>query len=240
MKVYIASNMATDYPYKLQKPSTINTRVRDTAESFIMDSGIGDDVSNEKVLDLSHKHNADYVVAKDYLHDHEQTTESIAAFLETHESHETDAKRMCPLQPPHDEHYEQLETRGLTDHFDYYVLGGMAVDDVATVEQIEWIQDFRKVAPDVYAHGLGVGGGMEFVTKVAGRGLLDSVDCSTPEQAAMFGCVLDQRLRQREVRVGSGDGVSKRNKALAELNSWQLLDVWEREIEAPNGLMGYQ
>jgi len=44
MEVYIASNMPTDYPLKLQKPSTVSDRVRTTAETFILDSGIGETV----------------------------------------------------------------------------------------------------------------------------------------------------------------------------------------------------
>jgi len=82
---------------------------------------------------------------------------------------------------------------------------------------------------------------MEFVSKVAGRDLLDSIDCSTPEQAAMFGCALDERLRQQNIRAfDSGEGARKRNKALAEFNSWQVQDVWNRESECGNGLSKYE
>jgi len=237
--VFIASNMPTSYPYKLQKPSTVRDSVRDTADTFILDSGIGDNVSNQEVLDLAVEYNADYVVAKDYLHDQTQTTESIQSFRELYHQHETDATPMIPLQPPFVEHYEQLENAGL-DAFTHYMLGGMIVDGVDTAQQIRWIKDFGECGPNVYTHGLGVGGGMEFVSKVAGKGWVDSVDCSTPEQAAMFGSVLDKRLRQEDVMTfPGGEGKSNRTHALAEFNSWQTKDVWDREAEQ-TGLAAYQ
>jgi len=225
-RVFVASNIPTAYPYKLQKPSTVNQRVRDTAEVFIMDSGIGDDVSNAEVLDLAHEYDAEFVIAKDYLHDQERTTESVYTFMELYEDHDCDAWPLVPLQPPFDEHYRQL------DEFGWYVLGGMATDDIHAQQQLEWIRDFRTVAPEAFAHGLGVGGGFEFARHAAGENLLDSLDCSTPEQAAMFGKVLNEKLRQKSIRTfESGDGVRKRNTPLAGFNSWQVQDVWDREAK---------
>lgn len=235
--VYVASAMPTTYPFKLQKPSTVSNRVRDTADSFIMDSGIGDTVSNKEVLDLADKYNADYVVAKDYLHDQAKTTESIRDFWNLYDEMTVSATPLIPLQPPFDEHYLQLQEVGL-DH-SHHVLGGMVPDSVSTDQQIAWIRDFNQVAAEVYTHGLGVGGGMEFVSTVAGTGWLDSVDCATPEMAGQFGCVLDKRLRQREVRVMSGEGASKRNIPLSEFNSHQIQDVWDREAKAQPNLSEY-
>jgi hypothetical protein len=234
MNVFVASNMPTDYPWKLQKPSTVNDRVRDTAETFIMDSGIGDEVSNQEVLDLAYEYTADYVVPKDVLHDFEQTTSNATEFLSLYENHPCEATVLVPVQcnPKNDEWH--------TDHVDdlpthtHYVLGGMAVDEVSTTEQITAIKNFRQhVGGEAYVHGLGVGGGIEFVSKVAGKGWLDSVDCATPEMAGQFGSILDERLRQKQVRVMSGQGASKRNIPLSEFNSWQLKDVWEREAAYP-------
>jgi len=238
MKVFVASNMETDYPWILQKPSTVNERVRSTAEEFIMDSGIGDEQTNQEVLDLAHEYQADWVVAKDYLHDQDATTESVTEFMQAYQSHECDATPLIPLQPPHSEHYEKL--KGYT----HYVLGGMAVDDVSTSQAIAYIRDAAKVMPDdAYIHALGVGGGIEFIKSIAGSGWIDSVDCSTPEMAAMFGRVLDAQLRQKPVRIASGEGVAKRNIALADFNSWQIHDAWEREeaqAESRNTLEAYQ
>lgn len=226
-RVFVASNIPTAYPFKLQKPSTVNQRVRDTAELFIMDSGIGDDVSNAEVLDLAHEYDAEFVIAKDYLHDQPRTTDSVREFMDLYADHECEAWPLVPLQPPYDEHYQQLS------EFGWYVLGGMAMEDIDAQQQLEWIRDFRTVAPGAFAHGLGVGGGFEFVRRAAGENLLDSVDCSTPEQAAMFGKVLDRNLRQKSIRAfESGDGARKRNTPLAGFNSWQVQDVWNREANS--------
>lgn len=226
--VFVASNIDTAYPRKLQKPSTVNDAVRDSAETFIFDSGIGDDTTNREVLDAAHEYDADYVVAKDYLHDRERTTDSVARFVEEYRGHPCDATPMVPLQPPHARHYQELtDTLGT---FDTYVLGGMAVPEVSTDEQVRHIRAFDDaVHDDAYVHALGVGGGREFVETVAPLEILDSVDCATPEIAAANGCVIDADLRQREVREFNGTGARKRNRPLAAFNSWQLQDVWERE-----------
>lgn len=226
--VYVASNIDTAYPRKLQKPSTVNDAVRDSAETFIFDSGIGDDTTNREVLDAAHTYNADYVVAKDYLHDRPRTTDSIRAFFAEYETHSCTATPLVPLQPPHARHYDELTDALGT--FDHYVLGGMAVPEVTTAEQIRYIRAFdRVVHDDAYVHALGVGGGREFVETVAPLGILDSVDCATPEIAAANGRVIDADLRQKEVREYNGEGARKRNRPLAAFNSWQLQDVWERE-----------
>lgn len=223
MDVYIASNLSTRYPWKLQKPSTVKSSVRDTCENFILDSGIGDSVSNAQVLDLAHEYESDYVIAKDYLHDQAKTTESIKDFFELYEQHPCRSTPLIPLQPPHDKHYQDLQ--GYT----HYVFGGLSVETVTTSDAIRYVRQAAEAMPDAtYKHALGVGGGIEFVERVGGTGWLDSIDCSTPEMAAMFGKVLDDRLRQQSVRIGSGDGVSKRNIPLANFNSWQVNDAWQR------------
>jgi len=222
-EIYVASAMPTDYPNKLQKPSTVSDRVRDTAGSFILDSGIGnDDLTNADVLDMAAEYDADYVIAKDYLHDQQRTTESVHKFLELYPDHECTATPMIPLQPPHHEHYQDLPGHS------HYVLGGMVADDISTNERVTWIRRFDDVSGDCYTHGLGIGGGSGIMHAYAGTDVLDSVDCSTPEQAAMFGKVLDQNLRQDEVLAHSGgEGKSNRTYPLAEFNSWQIADAWE-------------
>jgi len=238
MKVYIASNMPTDYPYKLQKPSTVNDRVRDTAETFILDSGIGDDVSTDELIDLANEYNPDYLVAKDELHEHTKTIENTVELLDRVEDTHIDAEPLVPLQPPYDTHYRKLHERGITGH--KYVLGGMAISEVNTAQALEWIHKFREVAPEVYAHGLGIGGGIEIVEALAGKDILDSIDCATPEYAAMNGAVIDTRLRQKEIMAfRGGEGRCNRSYALAEFNSWQINDVWNNAAESQHDLGAY-
>ena len=226
--VFVASNIDTAYPRKLQKPSTANDTVRDSADVFIYDSGIGDDTTNAEVLDGAHEYAADYVVAKDYLHDRDATTDSIREFVDLHADHPCEATPMVPLQPAHGRHYQEVTDELAT--FSHYVLGGMAVPEVTTRDQLRYIRNFDRVVHDgAYVHALGVGGGKEFVEEMAPTGILDSVDCATPEIAAANGCVIDADLRQKEVREYNGEGARKRNRPLAAFNSWQLQDVWERE-----------
>jgi len=237
MKVYIASNMPTGYPWKLQKPSTVNERVRSTAEEFMLDSGIGDDVSTDELVTLAREYNPEYLVAKDELHNHETTIKNTIELLER--ASDFAAEVLIPLQPDYVEHYQKLTERGLDGQ--KYVLGGMAIPEVDTAQALEWIHKFRDIAPDVYAHGLGIGGGIEIVEALAGNDILDSVDCATPEMAAINGCVLDTRLRQNEVMAfPGGEGRSKRSYALADFNSWQIKDVWENTASSQHGLEAYQ
>lgn len=227
-EVYIASNLPTNYPRKLQKPSTVNDAVRDSASSFIFDSGIGDDVSNDEVLDLAHDYDADYVIAKDYLHNIPRTTESVREFFELYDDHPCTATPMVPLQPPHSDHYHDLQGHS------HYVLGGMATEDTDADDAIRWIRDAAQVIPDdAHIHALGVGGGKQIASTLAGTGVVDSIDCSTPELAASYGCILDAQLRQREIRIHSGEGARQRNVPLASINSWQIQDYWRAKASRP-------
>lgn len=234
MRVFVASNMPTDYPMKLQKPSTVAPGVRQTAETFILDSGIGDDVSNDELVALSEKYEPDYLVAKDELHDIDTSIENTLELLDR----EYVGEIMIPLQPDYVTHYNRLAERINADRYKY-VLGGMAVPSVSTADAIKWIKRFSNHT-DVYTHALGIGGGIEIVEALSGTGLVDSIDCSTPEQAAINGCVLDQRLRQKEVMsFAGGKGRKHRQYPLANFNSYQTRDVWEREANAQSELSGF-
>jgi len=224
--IYVASNMPYPYPYKLGKPRHASQKIRDSCETWIMDSGIGDDVSNAEVLDLATEYDSEYVVAKDYLHDQDRTTDSVLEFLEQYDDHECDATPLIPLQPPHDEHYLELEG------FDAYVLGGMAGPDTSSEEAVRYIRGFRSVAgDDPYVHALGVGGSMTLVRAVANDPeLVQSVDCSTPEQAAINGSVIDSRLKQRSIGIMTGDGSSAGRYDLAATNAYQLNDAYTNAI----------
>jgi hypothetical protein len=221
---FVASNIPHDYPLVLQKPATASATIRETAETYILDSGIGDDTDPHEILGLSADLDADFVIADDELHDQAATTRNVRRFEDLHADHETDATLMTPLQPPHAEHY-----RDLADH-SHYCLGGMAGDGVSDEQAVRWIRAFRQAAgPDPYVHALGIGGGIGVVRALAGTGLVDSVDAATPEVAAFHGDVLGPELRHRGVKVHSGEGNRRRVEPLAEFNCWQTRDVWQRE-----------
>lgn len=226
MKFYVASNIPHDYPHKLQKPATASERIRETAESFILDSGIGDETTNADVLDLAHELQADYVIPCDELHDQDATTAAVDEFLELYQTHGCDAIPMIPLQPPHAEHYRDL--RGHS----HYCLGGMAVDDVTDKQAIRWMRELRRVAGDgPHVHGLGVGGGKTIIRSLAGDGIVDSVDAATPEMAAINGSVIEDTGRQEQVLIHSGEGYRKRTAPLSELNCWQIQDMWAAQAD---------
>jgi len=233
--IYIASNMPYPYPYKLVKPRHVEQRVVDSCETLIFDSGIGDDTTNADVIDLAIQHNADFVVPCDELHDQDATTEAVYDFLETWEQSDCRATPMIPLQPPYDEHYQELSG------FYHYMLGGIAFD-YSPSEQLEELQKFRREAgPEPYAHALGVGGSMTIVRALANDpNLVQSVDCSTPEQAAINGAVIDSQLKQRSIGILHGDGSSRGRYDLAQTNAYQLVDAYTRASRESMSLQAWQ
>ena len=198
--IYIASNMRYRYPFKLLKPEHATQPIRDSAAAVILDSGIGDDTTNREVLDLAHELDADFVIAKDYLHDRERTTESVHEFLDLYDDHDCRATPLIPLQPPYDEHYLELSGHPA------YVLGGVMQWRGGRI--IDELQRFRAVAGSgPYAHLLGVGASPALVQAVArDPTLIQSLDCSTPEQCAINGQTFGLDLKQRPIRLASGTG----------------------------------
>lgn len=223
VEFFVASNIPHDYPLVLQKPATGSRRIRNTADTYIFDSGIGDDTTTAQVLDRAHELDADYVIPCDELHDQEATTAAIREFDRLHPAHPCDATPLIPLQPPHADHYHDHPERT------HYCLGGMAGPDVSDAQAVRWIRAFRRVAgPDPYVHGLGIGGGIGIVRALAGEGLVDSIDAATPELAASHGDVLDDHLGRESVQIHSGEGNRKRTTPLAAFNCWQVADAWRR------------
>jgi len=229
--IYVASNMPYSYPYKLGKPEHVNERVRESSTAFIMDSGIGDDTTNADVLELAKEHDADFIIPCDELHDQEATTEAVHDFLERYDDSDVRATPLIPLQPPYDKHHKQLPD------FPAYCLGGIAFDYSAR-EQVEELRRFRRAAgPKPYAHALGVGGSMTVVRAVGNQpNLIQSVDCSTPEQAAINGCVVDAELGQRQIEIMTGTGSSPGRYSLAETNAYQLCDAYTNAARNQEGL----
>lgn len=233
--IYVASNMPYPYPYKLIKPEHAEQRVADTCDTLIMDSGIGDDTTNREVLELAQQYDADFVVPCDELHDQQATTEAVKDFLDVYDEMEVRATPLIPLQPPYDEHYQEL-----SGHF-AYVLGGIAFD-TSPRKQIEELKRFRRAAgAEPYAHALGVGGSMTVVNALANDpGLVQSVDCSTPEQAAINGSVIDAELKQRPVEILTGEGSSAGRYALAETNAYQLNDAYTKASRSTMCMSAFQ
>jgi len=229
--IYVASNMPYPYPYKLGKPENQTPKIRDSCTTWIQDSGIGDETTNAEVLELADEYDADFVIPCDELHDQPATTEAVHEFLELYDDSDVRATPMIPLQPPYDEHYKQLP-----DHA-AYCLGGIAFDYSAR-EQVEAIHTFRNAAGESpYAHALGVGGSMTVVNAVANTpDLVQSVDCSTPEQAAINGSLVDAELKQKPMSILNGTGSSRGRYSLAETNAYQLTDAYTKATRSKMSL----
>ena len=221
--IYVASNMPYPYPYKLGKPANQTPKIRDSCTTWIQDSGIGDDTTNADVLALAAEYDADFVVPCDELHDQQATTDAVHEFLELYDDSDVRATPLIPLQPPYDEHYRDLPD------FPAYCLGGIAFD-YAPREQVKELQRFRDAAGDApYAHALGVGGSMTVVNALANDpNLVQSVDCSTPEQAAINGSYIDAELKQKSMAILNGEGSSRGRYSLAETNAYQLTDAYTK------------
>ena len=228
--IYIPSNMPYDYPYKLVKPSYASQRIRDSCGVLIMDSGIGnDELTNKDVLDISEKYDADMVVAKDYLNDQPKTTKSVRQFIQEWESHSTRATPVIPLQPNHSEHYQDLP-----NHY-HYMLGGMAFD-YNPLEVINAIEEFREtIGMGPYLHILGVGANRTFAEWVATNpDMVQSIDCSTPEQCAINGRIMDVNFTQRSFQLMSGKGSSLGRYALAKEMALIMNDAIVHRMREPN------
>lgn len=230
--VYVASNMPYEYPYKLVKPEHVTPKVAQSCDTLIMDSGIGnDDVTNADVLDLADRHNADMVVAKDYLHDQQRTTESVQEFLDLWEKHDCRATPLIPLQPDHAEHYDDVPAAY------HYLLGGMAFD-YNTSEIINAVEMFRaKAGMGPYVHLLGVGANPRLMDWLADNPeYVQSIDCSTPEQCAINSNIYDTSLRQRDYQIRSGEGSSQTRYMLAQHLAYTLNDAIRQRFENTNTL----
>jgi len=218
--VYVASNMPYDYPYKLVKPEHVSQEIVDSAKTVIMDSGIGnDELDNTDVLDLAAKYDADMVVGKDYLHDQDRTTASINEFLNAWDDHHCRATPLIPLQPPHHEHYEQVAGQY------HYLLGGMAFG-WSTDQIISAVQKFRnRVGDSPYVHLLGVGANRKLMDFLARNpGMVQSIDCSTPEQCAINSKIYDVNLNQRDYQIRTGEGSRRIRSDLSRHLAYTLCD----------------
>lgn len=214
--VYIASNMPYDYPFKLMKPKYASTSVASSADELIMDSGIGDDISNVDVLDSALKYRCEYVVAKDYLHDQDRTTKSIRDFWYQYDRHEYDGNVLIPLQENHVEHYYEL------DKPDGILIGG--IKEYSPNRQIEIIKNVSdKVDRNTYIHALGVGMSSKFIKFIKQNpNIIDSIDCSTPERVPINNKICDASLNQKQFITPKGKKSSVMRYRIAQLMAVEI------------------
>jgi len=195
--IYAASSLKHPWPYRLQNAAECYPASFWRSQDRILDSAIGEDLSNEDVLDHAIERYATAVVAKDYLHDQDATTESIREFISLHDP-EHHPRAYIPLQPPFDEHVREVYPIIEESHLDHrYMLGGLANAEPA--RRIDELLAFRaEVGSEPIAHGLGWGLDDELVAAVRDEpSLLDSVDNSSPSQAVQNDQILDKHWRAK-------------------------------------------
>lgn len=227
--VYSASigagiSLRYNWPFKLISVDNIpnngeHERIRVSCETLMVDSGIGnEDVGNEDVLDAAHKVDADWVVPKDYLEDHDRTTESVYEFFDLYDDHLCDADVIVPLQPPHHRHVPDLPEA------DAYAVGGVKDDPVEN--QLKAVRNARNaVGGDAYLHGFGMGSSRILVdTLRENPALLDSFDVSTPEFAPARHRTPDKSLLQETggFVLPGGDDTSTGKAIASELILWEI------------------
>ncbi|WP_436909958.1 hypothetical protein [Halosimplex marinum] len=204
LDIYAASSLKHPWPYRLQNAAECYPASFWRSQDRIMDSAIGEDLTNEDVLAHAVERHATAVVAKDYLHDQEATTESIREFADLHDREEH-PRAYVPLQPPYDEHVAEVYPIIEESHLSHrYMLGGLA--NASPEERIDGLLAFRtEVGDGPTAHGLGWGLDDELVeTLREGPSLLDSVDNSSPSQAVQNDQILDKHWRAKPCRHVDG------------------------------------
>lgn len=202
--IYAASSLKHPWPFRLQNAAECYPSSFWRSQDRILDSAIGEDLSNKEVLDHAVERHATAVVAKDYLHDRSATTESIREFVELHDP-ERHPRAYIPLQPPYDEHVREVYPIIDDSHVEHrYMLGGLATSSPG--ERIDALLDFREaVGEGPVAHGLGWGLDDDLVAALRDEPtLLDSVDNSSPAQAVQNDQILDKHWRAKPCRHVDG------------------------------------
>jgi len=185
--IYCASSLKHPWPYRLQNAEEVSQKGFWRSPERILDSAIGKKRwDNRAVLKRAVEKKATAVVAKDYLHDQQKTTESIREFARLYD--ETDHPRAyLPLQPPYDEHFAEV-SEIVDDHDDLehrYMLGGLARAENANrrVPELERLR--YDIGDGAELHGLGWGDAGEVVKYIRENPeALASIDNSTAQKEA--------------------------------------------------------
>ena len=202
MDIYTAFDAPFEYPYKLVKPSYSYKRILEHSDVSIMDSGIGDEVSNREVLNAAEDADADYVVAKDFLGNKNKTTKSIRDFWYQYDKHEYGGRVLIPLQEDHVRHYDELNSP------DSIVIGG--IKDKSVSEKKKIMKNVRDAAGEnAYIHALGLGMSSELVSFFKENpGIVDAIDCSSAMMAVANNKVTDATLKEKRFVFPKGKNSS--------------------------------
>lgn len=234
--VYCSSiNPRWGYPNKLMSYWEARGTVADSATSVIIDSGFRRYGELDQILDEAERHEADWVIPPDitphfYCYD-EISGESRARELARHlttvlsrrdsASYDLDANVLLPVHRPIDANLEWLSNPdvletwsaydeydgGLLDVFDGVAIGlkAMPVD-----ERIQALVTLNERTPQgTHVHGLSPGTEIEMLGFLRENPhMLDSLDVSTPENAAKNNKIPDNTWTQHMVPFPSGTDIT--------------------------------
>jgi hypothetical protein len=168
------------WPWRMQPPKEATQNYRNACEKYVIDSDpLDDSVTTTDVLDTAVRTDAEVASLQDVYQDKDATVDSLLTGLEIADSHDFDGTLLLPLQEPFVECWKELGEP--TDHW----LGIGGLKDAPPRERLTATHTLRDaVGADPHIHGFGWG-----VNGLSGSirrnpHLLDSLDYSTPMQAA--------------------------------------------------------
>lgn len=223
--VYVSSGNSRFYwPNRLERYNESGPSGRKQCNQYILDSGPGSEDVTDTLIEKANRHDPHYIIPCDVYQDAPATTERIIDFLDAIEDEQLNAKVFIPLQPPHLQHYVQLER----EHPEllsqcHFAIGGLK--DASPDAQLAILQELRAYIGDgAHFHGLGMGGQPEFIFGLRKNPhLLDSLDTSSPVQMLLSGKIADMTWRRKQFYIpNSGTEISSLHAAYQTAIAMQL------------------
>lgn len=226
--VYVPSyNASWWFPYKLQKAKAADDYVRESCLKYMVDCGIHEGSENADVIAAATRHNAHYVIPRDYLSEPDRTSESVREFLDLYEESDCPAQVIIPLQPDHLDHLEDFKG------YSHYAIGG--VSEAGPQEQVESLKRVREaVGYGPYIHGFGFNVAPKVIQAVRDDPrLVDSIDFNLPEGMTGYGEITDATLQRIEFTYPHGDSATAVRGlyalALATMTSYMMSPLCDGE-----------
>lgn len=216
--VYLADPTASiKYPYRVQSVKYISPTVSSESEKNIIDSAIGEEYSNDDVINkLDHEHVA--IVPADIIGDNDKSIEAIIDILSR-----TDSNVVIPIQQSDGSWYgsavdtkECISDHGYEDRVFSYAVGG--VKDLTFGEQKQATREVRDgIDGDDNLHLFGAGCSKRWVNFIReNRDIITSLDVSTPIRAPIGGKYISFDMEQIQTNMPRGTHSSFVKARMAE------------------------
>lgn len=216
--VYLADPTASiKYPYRIQSVKYISPTVSAQSEKNIIDSAIGEDYSNDDVIEnTDHEHVA--IVPADVIGNNNKTVTAILDLLER-----TTSDVVVPIQQTDGSWYENaVETKEIVTNHGYeervfsYAVGG--VKDITFSEQKKATIDVRNgIDNNDNLHLFGAGCSKKWIRFIRNnRELITSLDMSTPIRAPINGKYTSFSMEQIQTDMPRGTHSSFVKARMAE------------------------